>query len=203
MEKEERRKGRENSPHQTRVNRVTDQLTDRDSDESEKEASVKELEREYLEAKEKAKATKDKYEKQVRREIRRVRTGNAGDIFTDEISEAQYNQMEREAARGPSRRQRRVKRCSPSSEEKRSSPSRGAASTFQGQSPGLGGRTHDSSVKEKEDEKEDEDMVGRGDFRGVYSKDPDSRFRKMINRIKSKTVSDPVVKGKTSPCMLG
>ena len=160
-EKEERRKGRENSPHQTRVNRITDQLTDRDSDESEKEASVKELEREYLEAKEKAKATKDKYEKQVRREIRRVRTGNAGDIFTDEISEAQYNQMEREATRGPSRRQRRVKRCSQSSEEKRSSTSRGAASTFQGQSPGLGGRTHDSSVKEKEDKVETEDMVGR------------------------------------------
>ena len=58
------------------------------------------------------------------------------------------------------------------------------------------GRTHDSSVKEKEDKVETEDMAGRGDFRGVYSKDPDSRFRKMINRIKSKTVSDPVMKGK-------
>ena len=78
--------------------------------------------------------------------------------------------------------------CSPSSRE--------AASTFTGQSPGLRGRTHDSSVKEKEDEVETEDMVGRGDFRGVYSKDPDSRFRKMINRIKSKMVSDPVMKGK-------
>ena len=96
--------------------------------------------------------------------------------------------METEFTRGSSRRLRRVKKCSPSSW--------GAASTFTGQSPGLGGRTHDSSVKEKEDEVETEDMVGRGDFRGVFSKDPDSRFRKMINRIKSKTVSDPVMKGK-------
>ena len=70
--------------------------------------------------------------------------------------------MEREAARGPSRRQRRVKKCSPSS--------RVAASTFTEQSPGLGGRTHDSSVKEKEDKVETEDLVGRGDFRGVYEK---------------------------------
>ena len=188
MEKEEKRKGRENSPYPARVGRVTDnQLTDRDSDESEKEASVKELERDYLEAKEKAKATKEKYEKQIRR-ARRVRTGNAGEIFTDKISEAQYTQMEREFARGPSRRLRRVKKSSPSS--------RGAASTITGQSPRLGGRTHDSSVKEKEDKVETEDMVGTGDFRGVYPKDMDSKLRRIINRIKSKTVSDPVMKGK-------
>ena len=101
--------------------------------------------------------------------------------------------MEREAARGqgPSRNIRRVKKkviCSPSS--------RGAASSFTGQSLGLGGRTHDSSVKEKEDEVETEDMVGRGDFRGVYSKNPESRFRQMINSIKAKIVSDPVMRGK-------
>ena len=88
--------------------------------------------------------------------------------------------MEREFVRGPGRKLRRVKKCSPSSEEKRSPSFRGAASTFQGQSPGLGGRTHNSSVKEKEDEIETEDMVGRGDFRGVYSKDSYSRFRKML-----------------------
>ena len=68
VEKEERRKGRENSPYPARVGRVTNnQLTDRDLDESENEASVKELERDYLEAKEKANATKEKYEKQIRR----------------------------------------------------------------------------------------------------------------------------------------
>ena len=43
-------------------------------------------------------------------------------------------------------------------------------------------------MEEKEDEAETEDMVGRGDFRGVYSKNLESRFRQMINRIKAKTV---------------
>ena len=47
-----------------------------------------------------------------------------------------------------------------------------------------------------EDESETEDMVGRGDFRGVYEKNPESKFRKMIKRIKDKTVSDPVMRGK-------
>ena len=93
VEKEEKRKGRENSPYPARVGRVTNnQLTDRDSDESENDASVKELERDYLEANKKAKVTKEKYEKQIRR-ARRVRTGKSGGIFTDEISEAQYSQM--------------------------------------------------------------------------------------------------------------
>ena len=49
-----------------------------------------------------------------------------------------------------------MKKCSPSS--------RGAASINAGQSPGLGGRTHESSS----DESEDEEMVGEGDFRGVF-----------------------------------
>ena len=39
-------------------------------------------------------------------------------------------------------------------------------------------------------------MVGRGDFRVVYSKNLESRFRQMINRIKAKTVSNPVMRGK-------
>ena len=39
-------------------------------------------------------------------------------------------------------------------------------------------------------------MVGTGDFRGVYPKDMDSKLRRIINRIKSKMVSDPVMKGK-------
>ena len=92
--------------------------------------------------------------------------------------------MEREFARGPSKRMRRVKKCSPSS--------RGAASITAGQSLGLGGRSHESSSEESEDE----EMVGEGDFRGWFIKDKDSKLRKMINRIKTRTLSDPVMKGK-------
>ena len=57
-----KKKGRENSPYPSKVGRVMDkQFTDRDSDgSSDKESSVKDLERDYLEAKE-------KYEKQARR----------------------------------------------------------------------------------------------------------------------------------------
>ena len=39
-------------------------------------------------------------------------------------------------------------------------------------------------------------MVGTGDFRGVYPKDMDSKLRRILKRIKSKMVSDPVMKGK-------
>ena len=92
--------------------------------------------------------------------------------------------MERDFARGPTRRMRRVKKCSPSS--------RGAASITAGQSPGLGGRSHESSSEESEDE----EMVGEGDFRGVFIKDKNSKLRNMIHRIKTRTVSDPVMKGK-------
>ena len=46
------------------------------------------------------------------------------------------------------------------------------------------------------EESEDEEMVGEGDFRGVFIKDKDSKLRKMINRIKTRTVSDPVMNGK-------
>ena len=92
--------------------------------------------------------------------------------------------MERKFARGHSRRVRRVEKCSPSS--------RGAASTTAGQSPGLGGRTHESSNEESEDET----IVGEGDFRVVFIKDKDSKLRKMTNRIKSTMVSDSVMKGK-------
>ena len=69
-------------------------------------------------AEEKAKALKEKYEKQVRR-ARRIRTENTGGIFTDEAAETQYTIMEREFARGPNRKLRRVKKkkCSPSSRE--------------------------------------------------------------------------------------
>ena len=39
-------------------------------------------------------------------------------------------------------------------------------------------------------------MVGRGDFRGFHSKNPDSKYRKLISRIKAGYVSDPVMRGK-------
>ena len=39
-------------------------------------------------------------------------------------------------------------------------------------------------------------MVGRGYFRGFHAKDPNSRLRKIISRIKKQTLSDPVMKGK-------
>ena len=116
-DKEETRpqnKGRGNSPAPPRVvGRVNKrQLTDRDSDDSvEKEGDPKEIERNYLEAKE-------LYEKQIRR-ARRVRRDhtersfNTERIFADEAGETQYTNMKREFSRGPSRRMRRVKRCSP------------------------------------------------------------------------------------------
>ena len=39
-------------------------------------------------------------------------------------------------------------------------------------------------------------MVGRGDFRGFHAKDPKSRLRKLIRRIKEGTLSDPIMKGR-------
>ena len=54
------------------------------------------------------------------------------------------------------------------------------------------GHTHESSSEENEDE----EMVGEGDFRGFFTKDKDSKFRKIINRFKSKTQSDPIMKGR-------
>ena len=131
VEKDDRKK-RGASPYPIRVVRAKDRFTDRDSEESGNEESVKELEREYQETREKAK----EIEKKIKR-TRRVRTGASGRIFSDEITEAQYNRMEREAARGqgPSRNIRRVKKqviCSLSS--------RGAAPSFTEQSLGLGDR---------------------------------------------------------------
>ena len=119
---------------------------------------------------------KEKYKKQVRR-AQRIRTENTGGIFADEDLEAKYTNLEREFARRPSRKLRRVKK------KKCSHSSRGAASVITGQPPGMGGCNHESS-----NEDEDEEMVGEGDFRGIFPKDKDSKFRKMINRIKSKTV---------------
>ena len=187
-----------------------DRFTDRDSDESEKD---KEMEREYLAAVEKAEQIKEKFEKQKQtRSARRIRTGRtAADIFADDSSEAQYNQLERDwtrgsssSTRGPSGRLRRVKTCSPPSGE-------AAFTTKSGRSLPREGRSINSSVNsstkqwirnfsiedsKEEDEQEDEEMVGRGDFRGFHAKDPNSRLRKIISRNKKQTLSDPVMKGK-------
>ena len=128
---------------------------------------MKDLERNFLQAKE-------AYEKKANR-ARRIRTENTGGIFADEDSEIQYTNLEREFARRPSRKLRRVKKkkCSPSS--------RGAASVIYGQPPGMGGCNHESPNKD-----EDEEMEGKGDFRGIFSKDKDSKFRKIINKSSQK-----------------
>ena len=103
----------------------------------------------------------------------------------DEDSERQYTNLERELARRPVRRLRRVKK------EKCSPPSQGAASVIYGQSPGMGGCNHESTNKDEEEE-----MEGTGDFRGRFPRDKDSKFRKIVNRVKSKTQSDPIMKGR-------
>ena len=66
------------------------------------------------------------------------------------------------------------------------------ASTTAGQSLMLGGHSNESSSEESKDE----EIVGHGDFWGMFIKDKDSKLRKMINRIKTNTFSDPVMKGK-------
>ena len=39
-------------------------------------------------------------------------------------------------------------------------------------------------------------MVGSGDFRGIYPKDMESKLHRILKRIKSNLISDPVIKGK-------
>ena len=39
-------------------------------------------------------------------------------------------------------------------------------------------------------------MKGTGDFRGIFPRDKDSKFRKIVNRVKSKTQSDPIMRGR-------
>ena len=130
-------------------------------------------------------------EKEYKR-TRRVRTGNTGGLFREERSQDQYAELEREFARGGSRTLRRIKEsketCSPSS--------RGAVRKHTWQSPGWGGRNPNSTYKETEDNIEHEDMVGSGDFRGIYPKDLESKLRRILKRIKSNMISDPVIKGK-------
>ena len=187
-EKEDRRT-KTNSPYlEGRVGRVSrDDFTDKDSDDLDRD-NVRELEKDYLAAKEKSKAIKEKLEKEYKR-TRRVRTGNTGGLFREEMSQDQYAQMEREFARGQSRTLRRIKETS-------SPSSRGAARKSHWQSPGRGGRNPNSTYKESEDNIEHEDMVGSGDFRGMNPKDMERKLRRILKRIKSNMISDPVMKGK-------
>ena len=102
-----------------------------------KESDPKEIERNYLEAKE-------LYEKQVRsaqlvRRDNTERSFNKERIFEDEAGESQYWNSEREFARGPSRRMRRVKKCSPSS--------RGLPLQLQGSPSGWGAAAMNHQVK--------------------------------------------------------
>ena len=73
-----------------------EELTDRDSDDSDRE--VRELKKELLAVKEKSKAIKDKLDRESKR-TRRVRIGNTGGIFQEERNQDQYAELEREFAR--------------------------------------------------------------------------------------------------------
>ena len=74
----------------------------------------------------------------------------------------------------------------------KSSPSsQGAVSENYEQPPVMGGCNNNSPKKD-----EDEEMEGKGDFRGIFPRDKDSKFRKIVNRVKSKTQSDPIMKGR-------
>ena len=59
-----------------------------------------------------------------------------------------------------------------------------------------GGRSSKSTFKETEENIEHEDMVSFGDFRGIYPKNLESKLRRILKRIKSNSISDPVTKGK-------
>ena len=72
-----------------------EELTDRDSDDSDRD--VRELKKELLAVKEKSKAIEDKLDREYKR-TRRVRTGNSGGFFREERSQDQYAELEREYA---------------------------------------------------------------------------------------------------------
>ena len=94
--------------------------------------------------------------------------------------------MEREVASGGSRTLRRIKE----SKETSTPSSRRLSENILGSLLGGGAATH------TEDNIEHEDMVGSGDFRGIYPKDLESKLCRIFKRIKSNIISDPVIKGK-------
>ena len=70
----------------------------------------------------------------------------------------------------------------------KSSPSsKGAVSENYEQSPVMGGCNNDSPKKDEDEEMDLGDMEGKGDFQGIFPRDKDSKFRKIVNRVKSKT----------------
>ena len=91
----------------------------------------------------------------------------------------------------------------------KSSPSsqRAVSETFE-QSSGMGGCTNISTLKSRKEKEEWEEFMNfieelelesktdsEGDFEGIFTRDPDSNFRKIIKRVKL-TQSDPIMKGK-------
>ena len=92
---------------------------------------------------------------------------------------------------------------------KNSSSSQRAVSEKYEQSSGMGVCKNISSKKTRKEKDEWEEFVhfieeldlgsrkaeSEGDFEGIFTRDPDSKFRKMIQRVKS-TQSDPIMKGK-------
>ena len=136
---------------------------------------MKDLEKEMLQATERFE--KEKANRANR--ARRIRTRTASGIFTDEDSERQFINLEREAVRKPGRKLRRVKK----GKLVKSSPSsQGAVSENYEQPPVMGGCNNDSSKKtRKEDEEMDLGKVeGKGDFQGTFTRDPDSKFRTIM-----------------------
>ena len=99
--------------------------------------------------------------------------------------------MEREFARGGSRTLRRIKE----SKENSSPSSRGTVRKHTWQSPGGRGHNQNSTFKETEENIELEDIIGFGDFRGIYPKNLKSKLCRILKRIKSNMISDPVIKG--------
>ena len=80
-----------------------------------------------------------------------------------------------------------------------SSSSQRAVSEKYEQPSVMGGCNNYSSKKtRKEDEEMDlgtKEVEGKGDFQGTFTRDPDSKFRKIVQRVKS-TQSDPIMKGR-------
>ena len=114
-EEERKKRGRERSPYpRETIRRLASgdkQETDRDSDSSEEQLSLREAERDLRKAQERVEKEKKKISKQ-----RRIRTVNSR-IFDDEELESEIARLERETVRkseesGARRRVRRVKKGS-------------------------------------------------------------------------------------------
>ena len=142
--------------------------------------------------------------------MKRVRT----DLFQENRREEEFMELQRQWSRGEnskgsreresrdfSRNCRRVK----TSDNNYSPPSGRTPCSSSMESSQREGRNKNSSIIEAvgslrstinlQDQDEIE-MVGYGDFRGVYQEDLNSRYRELIRRIKRGYVSDPTMSGK-------